>query len=263
MHRHLGSDLGKIDSQQAQALDERILDLWEQRFKLRERFARAFQARVEAEARLPEWVLPGPLYLESDGTFSGPISWAPAIQGLRPPAQGCAAQLSRPYKREIELEYDLCVSWNVPAAGAIRQEARNALAARLRAARSEKRRVGWFAAERGVNALYEESMDIEGMIEALPPAKPNVVAAQMLLEAISDCDPSYGFDREGSFRVAFKALRFLRPALTGILRQHVDEVLGDPSRRISDSSIYLFCADYTGAEANRPVLEADLVDASD
>jgi hypothetical protein len=53
--------------------DERIEQLWRARTELAAESRTLDRAHADAEARLPEWAAPGPMYLQSDGSHGGPV----------------------------------------------------------------------------------------------------------------------------------------------------------------------------------------------
>jgi hypothetical protein len=220
--------------------DDLALGLWERRHALRQPILDAERARVEAEGRTAAWALPGPEFLESDGSLSGPAADWPAIEGIEPSPRLGARRLLRPSPAHLRqaLDVSTAIFGRARAVATYRAELR-ALAERRRRQAAEQARSGLMAALAALAVLHDELRAVNDQIEALSPATPNGAAARLLVEAFWGASFREPASDSAAVSVALIALAHLRPALRGIIKTHVDELLGDPGMRLGSALAYV------------------------
>jgi hypothetical protein len=224
---------------EGQDADGRALTLWAKRHALRQPFLEAYRAEHESEARMSWWAKPGPEFLAADGsTFGTGVGW-PAIADAQHPRHSKQAILIRPGKGDLRrlFEADIPLDGEDFALKTYRHRLRS-LAERIRAQKEEGPRSGYTDASAKVQAIYEQVKSIEDEIEALEPSSPHVVAAQILLSALSEL----AVCESAELAIAATAIRYLRPGLRGILAEHIDELNDNPDGRLGSCQVYV--ADY-------------------
>ena len=198
--------------------------LWAERHALRQPYKDAWAAVFRVEAQMPEWARPGPELLNPDGTIGGHEGRWPAMQGVKPCAKGPINV--RPGHRDLKAEYDWNRIFRPATAVAEYRLARRALRAPLRARRIEEERVGLPELRKAVDRVSVRREAIQGKIERMKSNTPNAAAARVLLELAIMAwfqQPLFGDDPTHE-----AMLEFLRPSLTGLIRDHVDEALDNP-----------------------------------
>ena len=214
--------------------DRLALDLWERRYALRQPFMEAYRARNEAEARMPWWAINGYSFLESDGSVSGPFVGWPAIQGVKPSERSRASKLIRPGPSDLRQAFVHAQNlWGGNSGLKEYQDDLLALEERLKAQGDEERRSGLTEADLTLEDLHEQHGAICDQINELPITAPNVAAAKLILELIAQSKVSEAASASSEVCIAMIALRHLRPALVGIIADHVDELLSDGDRRLA------------------------------
>jgi hypothetical protein len=189
---------------------------------------------------MPAWALPGPEFLESDGSLSGHITGWPAIELVETSLYRGAKRILRPSPHHLRQIFDSSKSIFGERAALLKyREGLRALATRRKARDAEKNRSGLTAAEAALDALYDrlEAVNIE--IEALSPSTPNAAAARIVVEVLLGADPDVLASDSGGPAVAAIGLAHLRPALRGIIPAHVDELLANPDMRLGSALAYV------------------------
>jgi hypothetical protein len=220
--------------------DDRALALWERRHTFRQPILDAERRVREAKGRMPAWALPGPRFIDFDGSAVGGESHWPAVEGIRPSGGAGRYRVVRPDPGMLRMAFDSssAILGRENALPKYRQELRE-LARRVRAQKSEEERTGLAAANRAASALSAQAGQVEDEIMALAPATPNAAAARILVEAMSTPNFQEPVSASSAMTVAAVALEHLRPALRGIIKAHVDEILDNPGRRLGSCQAYV------------------------
>lgn len=205
----------------ASPIDQRSVDLWNRRKRVREAIERIYEQVEAAEAQLPEWARSGPKYLYpkaiADLIPSDTAGW-PAIEGVEHPKIGEDPVLVRPNHEDIwerfrserlrdrgEAERDLIASLV-------------ALEERCKRQKAEKERVGYTAAQRRYEDAFELLEAIDDKIEARMFQSPYAAVAALMTEMQIETDNE---------RLLLASLTALRPLLSGSLAEDVDRQLAE------------------------------------
>ncbi len=233
----------------ADAADDHAIALWERRHAFRQPLLDAYRVFREAEGRIPAWARPGPAFMDGDGSLVGGESGWPAIEGLKPTGHTSCYQPVRPGPDTLRAAFDAdcAILGREKALRGYRRRLRE-LALRLRAKESEEERSGFAAADRAVDALCAQADRVDDEIGALAPTTPNAAAARILIEAMAAASFREPVDDSGAMTVAAIALDHLRPALRGMIKAHVDELLDNPDRRLGSCQAYVGDSDIDGGE---------------
>jgi hypothetical protein len=111
------------------------------------------------------------------------------------------------------------------------------LALRKREKKALEDAVGFTAADAALDAMTARLGPITDELWDLAPSTPHAAAARLLYSAFSESFMDESPEQQSEFTVAIIALEYLRRGLRGLLREHVDELLSDPSREVRS---YLF-----------------------
>jgi len=181
--------------------------------------AKALRTKIHiAEAALPEWARSGPKSVRHDGTFGGATVGWPIAKTLALPtdpgviflARPSLADLRKAFERRVAAEPERRAEWR-----ALYRRRVTETIDRIREQRAERDRYGLPAVQAADEVNFEQRSDNRERIEAAPPSI-NSAAALLLLDIEDGRDQTV-------------ALRHLRPALTGLLADHVDMVLTNPT----------------------------------
>ncbi|MCW5693096.1 MAG: hypothetical protein KIT48_12095 [Pseudolabrys sp.] len=184
----------------------------------------------EATARMPEWARPGPQRLTAAGAFEGEIAHMPRDVSITPPV-GVKSIICRPcqydFRRQAERILNdrwgtSIVTWrNGDEVRVTRRTVRTwymaelrALEARYAAQEAEEARVGLPRIEQALEAIGEARCDARAALAGLPPSL-NAAAAVLLTTAALTT-------RLDTSAMQVETLDFMRPALTGLIRAHVE-----------------------------------------
>jgi hypothetical protein len=231
--------------------DDRALELWERRHAQRQPLLDAYRVYHAARARMPAWARPGPRYMLADGSLTGDVSYSPAIQGLKHSDREGSYVDTRPDKASIQRDFYVnCAISDRDKALRIHAEQLHELAARVKAKKLEENRSGLTAANVAIDALFAQVSSIDEDVKALVPSTPNATAARILLDVTSEARYSYSVEDSFGMSVALIAFAHLRPALRGIIKAHVDELLDNPDRRLGWCQAYVGDSNAEGAETD-------------
>jgi hypothetical protein len=179
------------------------------------------------EKAIPEWARLGPKYLAPDGTFHGervywprdvtmtPAPWLDKI--CRPGPDDLRQQYENFLTNEFTATYQSCLT----EADALRWYRRQlrALVARQHAQKAEEDRVGYHKLEAAYDAFCDKVWEPERQLKRLAPTV-NSAAALILMKA----DIEYRKDQYADV-VDATMLHHLMPALSGMIREHVEHLL--------------------------------------
>jgi hypothetical protein len=110
-----------------------------------------------------------------------------------------------------------------------------AIVARLRERKRLYTELGLFDLDRAINQTCIAMCEVEDTIDALEPS-PNVIAAGVLAAMCNNCSRSDFAQGPGyceAMEVAFIALRGLLPSLSGLIREHAELLVENPTLLLS------------------------------
>lgn len=201
----------------------------------------------EAEARMPEWVRPGPSCIDRDGKFVGSLCGAPRDETIKPSPFG--ALLCRPTRHDLRRTARAalgcppgrCILYNGEPVTAANARAwyggqLRSLREREAAAQVETDRGGVQAADAACNEHFDRVFDARMLVEAAPLSFNSVAARLLIVESV-------GLGRETyADTLSLSTLEHLRPHLTGLIREHVDHLLAAieqyPTVKLADMPFY-------------------------
>jgi hypothetical protein len=111
--------------------------------------------------------------------------------------------------------------------------------------------------------LSGERADIEGRILELEPVTANVIAARILIEGNEENSHRRNFHDSDGGEIQLMVLEFVRPSLSGLLRDHVQEILDNPKTPEHLLQAMLDRAAFSRLAAIRPQLVGAIAEDSD
>jgi len=184
----------------------------------------------EAVARLPEWAAPGPQRLTAAGGFAGEVVHMPRDVSITPP-EGVAGIICRPCRYDFRRQAERImndrwgtsiVTWrNGEEVRVTRRTVRagyrdeiRALETRYAAQEAEEAKVGLPRIEKAMEAMGEARCDTGAALAALPPTLDAAAAVLLTTASLTT--------RLDTSAMQIETLQFMRPALSGLIRDHVE-----------------------------------------
>jgi hypothetical protein len=230
--------------------DGRIEALWAERAEIMREVEILGVLASAAVEKLPWWARPGPVWLNSDGSFSGEGSGWPAIQDMQPSEFRGALRKVRPDPRDIKMEFERSVSlWpqGREKARAIYRRHMRELVQRLRAKRAIEEELGIPQMNSRIEALVDRQYEIEKTLRAMAKTSdaPSAIMAGLMVTFQANVQEIAPFDEATAgdplcweAEAILNAVRLLRPQVVGLLREHADELLDHPERRFKDMALF-------------------------
>lgn len=218
--------------------------LWAERTKLAMNARATDRAYRDAEARLPEWAAPGPCYLHSDGTYSGPhVGW-PRKDVNRLP-EGIAMINIRPSPGDIRRDFELHVRiWGRrerKAAQAAYENRMAALSERVRQQDAERVKLDLPNIEARADGINEQLIELEGAIMAVSSVSPMKAAIMFMLGLTRGRAKDTLDDGADTKMIASGVLPFIRPRLRGLVAKHVDDLIAHPATPNGEREFWSGC----------------------
>jgi len=217
--------------------DERIEQLWKERTKLVAESQELHRAHVNAEACLPEWAAPGPTYLHSDGSYGGPdVGWprkevdrlpeGPVMINVRPSPHDC--------RRDFETSVRIWGKRERKKAQRVYEARIAALDERIARQREEHAKVGLPAIDDLTEHVMDRVCDIDDAIKAIPTSSPTKAAAHFMLGLLLGRLSDTLDDDDDLGTIASGVLPLLRPHLSGMIAQHIDDLIEHPAKPLCE-----------------------------
>lgn len=212
--------------------DDRVQMLWNERTAATRRLRRTWADTTAAEASMPEWAQSGPMYLLSDGSYGGTVVGWPRIEGGRLPV-GQAMINKRPGPHDLEKNFNLAVRQGGQRSRKMAQRTYDrALAAlndRRARQRAERDKVGLTELNATLDNLADLISELNEQIEAIPGVSPTKTAAVFMIAITRGFGDNALDDSDAQETMAQAILPLIRPHLSGLIAQHIDDVIQHPS----------------------------------
>ena len=206
------------------AIDQRVLDLWRRRAKLKAIAERLSEEHDAAEAKLPEWAREGPKYFLPDGSPAASPERAgwPMVADLnrRPVELPVRRVNARPSPTELRDKF-LCdfVFKDEIALFAEYGRAFSEFADRLRQRDAEEKRLGLDVLDQRHTAAWDAVVTIENAFDRHLGSSVLALAAALMIAIGDGCEEIEGLNRA--------ALEAIRPRLIGPIAEDADRLLAE------------------------------------
>jgi hypothetical protein len=209
----------------------RLEALWVQRTDLALELRKTYAALSDAEAKMPEWARPGPTYLRSDGSYFGEVSNWPRIEDATRP-EGIAFTNVRPSPADLEKNFGFR-GWSKQS----RQEFEDAMSAlneHLARQEAERAKLGIPELESAAERLVDRICDMNEEIEAAPQPSPTKAAAMFMIGMTRARLSDTLDNRDMQYAMANGTLPLIRPHLSGLIADHIDDLIEHPEKTHSE-----------------------------
>ncbi|MBP1091917.1 hypothetical protein [Bradyrhizobium diazoefficiens] len=240
------------------------IQLWEDRQSYVETYrvhSRAFKA---AYRRYPEWAHGGPRMIDHAGNLVGAESGYPLDTSVKPPERPGSYRVARPSLHDVKSDFEVYCrtmlggpsSHNYEAcrakARARMRERMRPIIARLRERRRIAEDLGLHRINGELIALVDKIGDIEKNIVALHDS-PDRTAALIMVQVEAECmvgDYAEGPGYCGTMAMAHLALRSLLPQLSGVIHEHAEFFVSNPTLAACRMPFWTGCPDDAADEPN-------------
>lgn len=213
----------------------RLEALWTERTALARELHKTQCAATDAEAKMPEWAQRGPQHLRSDGTYSGRVVGWPRIEDAKPP-EGVVLRNVRPSPTELEAHFGF-FGWSEKNLESF-ERAMASLNERRARQEAERAKVGLPELEAATERLCGRLNEIDDEIEVLPQVSPTKAAVMFMIGMTRGSVDESLDDFDAQEVMARGTLPLIRPYLSGLIADHVDDLIKHPEKKHSERAFW-------------------------